>query len=139
MSGYANEVGESFRSLIHVYWVRASYGVASLYVLADTADKTIKAHNIEKGNKEYNKYKVVMTTVDTITWQGLASVIIPGLTINRICAATFFSLSKLTKFSSATRKWTTTAVGLGCIPFIVTPIDTFVDFLLNKTLRPLFR
>ena len=79
MSGYANEVGESFRSLIHVYWVRASYGVASLYVLADTADKTIKAHNIEKGNKEYNKYKVVMTTVDTITWQGLASVIIPGL------------------------------------------------------------
>ena len=31
--GYANEVGEAFRALIHVNWVRASYGVASLYVL----------------------------------------------------------------------------------------------------------
>ncbi len=31
--GYANEVGEAFRALVHVNWVRASYGVASLYVL----------------------------------------------------------------------------------------------------------
>ena len=31
--GYANEVGEAFRALIHVNWVRASYGVASIYVL----------------------------------------------------------------------------------------------------------
>jgi hypothetical protein len=31
--GYANEVGEAFRALIHVNWVRATYGVASIYVL----------------------------------------------------------------------------------------------------------
>ena len=37
--GYANEVGEAFRALVHVNWVRFSYGVASAYVLADTYDK----------------------------------------------------------------------------------------------------
>jgi hypothetical protein len=38
-SGYANEVGESFRALIHVNWVRFSYVVASSYVCADAASK----------------------------------------------------------------------------------------------------
>jgi len=37
--GYANEVGESFRALIHVNWVRFSYVVASSYVCADAASK----------------------------------------------------------------------------------------------------
>ncbi|VVC97830.1 unnamed protein product [Leptidea sinapis] len=37
--GYANEVGESFRPLIPVKVVRASYAVAFAYGLADTADK----------------------------------------------------------------------------------------------------
>ena len=66
--GYANEVGEAFRALVgggralglkgkgshptnpilaspaqvSVQWVRASYGVASAYVLADTYDKADK-------------------------------------------------------------------------------------------------
>ena len=37
--GYANEVGESFRALIHVNWVRFSYVVSSSYVCADAASK----------------------------------------------------------------------------------------------------
>ena len=32
--GYANEVGEAFRALVHVNWVRLSYGVASCYVVS---------------------------------------------------------------------------------------------------------
>jgi hypothetical protein len=38
--GYANEVGEAFRALIHRNYVRLSYGIAFAYVLADTHDKT---------------------------------------------------------------------------------------------------
>jgi len=44
--GYANEVGEAFRALIHVRWVRASYGIASTYVLADTYDKGVKMSKV---------------------------------------------------------------------------------------------
>lgn len=42
-SGYANEVGESFRALMHVKWVWLSYGVACAYVCADAGDKRRKA------------------------------------------------------------------------------------------------
>ena len=34
--GYANEVGEAFRALVHVNWVKLSYGVASVYVVRKT-------------------------------------------------------------------------------------------------------
>jgi fission process protein 1 len=44
--GYANEVGEAFRPLIHVNWVRLSYGIASTYVLADTWDKSLKMSKV---------------------------------------------------------------------------------------------
>ena len=42
--GYANEVGESFRSIVGVNWVRLSYAVSIGYVLADTIDKGSKTH-----------------------------------------------------------------------------------------------
>ena len=61
--GYANEVGEAFRALMHVRyveylyfrvelifhdrWVRATYGVASAYVLADTYDKGVKQSKVQ--------------------------------------------------------------------------------------------
>lgn len=44
--GYANEVGESFRALVPVSFVRASYVVAGLYCLADTYDKTEKTSQV---------------------------------------------------------------------------------------------
>lgn len=39
LMGYANEVGEAFRALVHVNWVRLSYALSISYVLADTNDK----------------------------------------------------------------------------------------------------
>lgn len=41
--GYANEVGESFRAIVPVSLVWASYGVATAYVTADAVDKGKKA------------------------------------------------------------------------------------------------
>jgi fission process protein 1 len=56
--GYANEFGEAFRPLIHVNWVRLSYGIASAYVLADTLDKTLKMSKVCTfiGNKNLCSY-----------------------------------------------------------------------------------
>jgi len=75
--GYANEVGEAFRALMHVRWVRATYGVASAYVLADTYDKGVKQSK-EPGA---DTGKVAIAAVDTLLWQALASVIVPGVYI----------------------------------------------------------
>lgn len=136
--GYANEVGEAFRALVHVNWVRASYGVASIYVLADTRDKAVKMWKkpADQLDPDLKKKEVAAAAFDTLLWQALASVIIPGFTINRVCAASLIGLARVApKLSSNTRKWMTTGLGLGVIPFIVHPIDTFVHLAMDKTTR----
>ena len=45
-SGYANEVGEAFRSMIPVSLVRSTYIVALGYATADALDKSHKAHKV---------------------------------------------------------------------------------------------
>ena len=93
--GYANEVGEAFRALVHVNWVRLSYGVASAYVLADTNDKSRKTANSLPEGEEGRTFKIGAAAFDTLLWQALASVIIPGFTINRICAGSLLGMAKV--------------------------------------------
>ena len=82
--------------------------------------------------------KVAAAVVDTVVWQGLASVAIPGFTINRICWASGKLLQAATSLPTPARKWTVTAIGLGSIPFIIKPIDHSVDWLLDSSLRRIY-
>uniref|UniRef100_G3MSD1 Mitochondrial fission process protein 1 n=1 Tax=Amblyomma maculatum TaxID=34609 RepID=G3MSD1_AMBMU len=133
--GYTNEVGEAFRSLVRVGVVHLSYAVASAYVVADTTDKVLKVDKLKCSNAKDHRKKLLNTAVDTLMWQALASVIIPGLTINRVCALSLFLLKRYSSLPLNKCKWTTTGIGLGCIPFIVSPIDHGVHVLMDKTLR----
>lgn len=67
--------------------------------------------------------RVGVAVADTFVWQSLASVAIPGFTINRLCAASLALLGTLTRWPLPLRRWTTTALGLAAIPLIITPID----------------
>jgi len=137
--GYANEVGESFRALIHVNWVRLSYVIASGYVVADTFDKSEKAYKLQYKSKEERRKRVTVAAVDTLIWQAFASVMVPGFTINRICWLSLKVLAKTApSWPLAIRKWTTTGIGLGSIPFIVHPIDTSVHYVMDSTIRQLY-
>lgn len=61
------------------------------------------------------------------------SYLIAGFTINRLC---WFSNRLLAgKVAPPVAKGISTAIGLAAIPFIVTPIDTSVDWLMNRTYR----
>lgn len=133
--GYANEVGESFRALVPVSLVRLSYAIATGYVIADTADKSWKMTKKDWASSEEKVRNVSLAAVDTLIWQTLASVVIPGFTINRVCALSLYVMRHATRLSSSTRKWATTVIGLSCIPFIIKPIDHSVDFLMENTLR----
>ncbi|XP_067406306.1 mitochondrial fission process protein 1 [Emydura macquarii macquarii] len=135
--GYANEVGESFRAIVPVSLVWASYGVATAYVTADAVDKGKKAA-VAWEDDVGKTTRVAVAVVDTFVWQALASVAIPGFTINRICAASLYLLGTTTRWPLPVRKWTTTAIGLSAIPFIIKPIDRAVDFLMNSSLRKLY-
>lgn len=77
-----------------------------------------------------------MISGDTLIWQLLASVGIPGFTINRICWASKKAL-KITNFAKGTpiAKFVPTIIGLASIPFIIHPIDRGVDLLMDETYR----
>ena len=108
ITGYSNEVGEALRHMVPSKVVTASYVVASSYVLS---------HATYSGF--YGNSTVAM---DTLIWQGLASVVIPGVTINRICAC---SRRVLIYSTGSARKWTVLCIGLVSIPIIVRPIDRY--------------
>lgn len=76
-----------------------------------------------------------MTAGDALLWQSLASVVVPGLTINRLCWATRFLLYRGKVPKSAT-KVVSVIVGLSAIPFIIKPIDDTVDHCMDLTVRP---
>lgn len=145
--GYSNELGESFRPLIKKSYVHATYGVAIAYVFADTFDKASKSFK-----KDQSVVKAAKIGGDVVLWQILASVslqflfqwnllikilfqvAIPGFTINRICWGVQ-KAQKLAKFKHPIAKWVPTVVGLLSIPFIIHPIDSAVDVLMDETYR----
>ncbi|XP_005106290.1 mitochondrial fission process protein 1 [Aplysia californica] len=138
--GYANEVGEAFRVLVPVSLVRLSYVVASTYVAADSVDKGYKMSQkvSDSADWSYKCKRVGIATGDTLVWQGFASVAVPGFTINRICWASRHVLSRVASLLAPVRNWSVVAIGLGCIPFIIKPIDRAVDHAMDATLRKLY-
>lgn len=51
--GYANEIGEAFRSIVPNSIVWLSYAVASGYVLADTINNGFKAYQVSNSQEKY--------------------------------------------------------------------------------------
>ena len=79
--------------------------------------------------------KVTHAVLDTLIWQGLASVAVPGFTINRICFLTNYLLKQAATLPVPARRWVTTGVGLASIPFIIKPIDYSIDVFMEHTFR----
>lgn len=143
--GYANEVGESFRSLVSVSVVRASYVVAFGYVFADCIDKSIKTYKIEETKPieqkiESSTVKTVKVATDCLLWQTFASVLVPGFTINRLCKLSSILMNKsAVPFLIKSNKFLTTAIGLCSIPFIIHPIDHLCHLAMDQTVRPMLK
>lgn len=127
--GYANEVGEAVRP-VAPRLVIPSYVVSIAYVMGDTRDKGIKARARGK--------PVFPAAADTMIWQALASVIVPGFTINRIVkfAGNALRNPSFAKLPPATRKFLPTAIGISVIPLIIHPIDHLVHYTMDRTIRP---
>lgn len=105
--GYANELGEAFRAWLPIWGVPASYAVAIAYVVTDTFDKASKANKQAKQDladpgipKEVDTdwlVKVITAErfIDTIVWQLLASVAVPGFTIHTVVDIVHHGLDQL--------------------------------------------
>lgn len=136
--GYSNEVGEAFRQFVSKSAVRLSYAVATFYCLSDASSK---AYHVKKDTElyhenghQYANRKAAEIFIEAALWQGLASVTIPGFTINRICWASGILLNRFAgkAISSASQKVLVTTLGLVSIPVIIKPIDSLVDKLMEE-------
>lgn len=131
LAGYANEVGESFKPLIGGGLYTFSYVVSGGYVVGDAMDK-FKREQKATGDTQM----ATVSAVKALVWQALASVAIPGLTINRIVAAASLATAKIKPKSVFLAKYSPTLIGLSCIPFIIKPIDHGVDLLMEHAITP---
>ncbi|VDK76249.1 unnamed protein product [Litomosoides sigmodontis] len=136
--GYANEVGEAFRAWVPTNAVRLSYVIAMGYVFSDTADKSRKTYQLHYLNSKERYRAVAIRAIDTLLWQSLASVLIPGFMINRICYLSTHLLRRSTKWPLKVQKLTSTVLGLCTIPFIVKPIDLAVEIGMESSIRKFY-
>ena len=120
--------------------VHLSYALASSYVGMHAASRGYKAQAkqlsiTQQQQQQHNRQQHYhlqtpsprVAVLDTLIWQGFASVVIPGLTINRLCALSRFMLNRyaVNMLSQHVRRWAVTGIGLGSIPFIIHPIDRY--------------
>ena len=86
------------------------------------------------------KAEVTSAAVDTLVWQSFASVIIPGFTINRVCASSLIVLGRTyPNVPIKRRKVIAMAIGLFCIPMIVQPIDELVHKVMDLSIRKCYQ
>lgn len=122
---------------MYFHWCRKySYVV---YVHVGSISNFVSVFQQVWESKSKKRSGVVWAVVDTFAWQSLASVIIPGFTINRACAICTYTLRKTTRLPDNVRKWTVTSIGLALIPFIIEPIDRTVDHLMERSLRQYYK
>eukprot|EP00560_Eucampia_antarctica_P002361 CAMPEP_0197833748 /NCGR_PEP_ID=MMETSP1437-20131217/19990_1 /TAXON_ID=49252 ORGANISM="Eucampia antarctica, Strain CCMP1452" /NCGR_SAMPLE_ID=MMETSP1437 /ASSEMBLY_ACC=CAM_ASM_001096 /LENGTH=176 /DNA_ID=CAMNT_0043437991 /DNA_START=148 /DNA_END=675 /DNA_ORIENTATION=- len=143
--GYANEIGESFRyqfpKLVRPTYVLA-FGYCGMDALSTGYSAWKQPPQIENHNNNNSqrtkKNQVAIATMDTLLWQCLASVLIPGVTINMVVRASRLAIVRASAsqpLPAMVSKWFPTFVGIASIPIIIHPIDTFVDLCLDNTIR----
>ncbi|KAF9325077.1 hypothetical protein BG006_011419 [Podila minutissima] len=121
---YSSDVGEAFRPVAGMRFVNAMYGVSFAYVGFDVAYEGYKAKLAGASNNE-----IGMTVAKRGIFQGLASLVMPAITIHTVVHQSgklFKNLASVTL-----RRWGPTAIGLAVVPALPYmfdhPIETMVD------------
>ncbi|KAK4878290.1 hypothetical protein RN001_010796 [Aquatica leii] len=127
--GYASQLGEIFRYVIGHKMVGHAYSVAIAYVIAETL---IKSKQEYKQQKVRNYGRVLFVGMDTFLWHAFASIILPGIVLQRTSS---FFYNRLFMVPNPVRGLTVAGLGIMTIPVIVRPIDDFVDGVLDVMLR----
>ena len=73
--------------------------------------------------------------VDCLVWQTLASVAVPGLVIKAVTAG---AVKALAAAPHNVARFGPTAAGLATVPFIIHPIDSAVDAVMDSTVRKMY-
>ena len=80
--GYSSDIGEAFRPMVPPALVNASYAIAVGYIGADVAIHMLDEHEKTEGQKWHDE-AVLREGIQTMTFQGLASLLIPAVVIHK--------------------------------------------------------
>lgn len=130
---YASEFGESGRFLFSPALIKSLYGLSIAYVSFDTIVHTMHVQQKTKNNKI-----AAINFMDRAAWHTGASMVFPAVTIHGIVKLTNKVITK--NFSNM--KWLRfmpACAGLISIPFIIHPLDHLMDFLMDNSMRKLYR
>ncbi|KAF9993141.1 hypothetical protein BGZ65_011393 [Modicella reniformis] len=126
---YSSDVGEAFRPVTSRLFVNTLYGVSFAYVGFDVAYEGYKAKIAGAPNDV-----VGITVVKRGIFQGLASLIMPAITIHTVVHQS----ARLFKNSAnvTLKRWGPTAIGICVVPALPImfdhPIETAVDKIFEK-------
>lgn len=137
---YSSEVGESGRPVMHRNIVRGLYSLSFGYVGLDIAHFYAKTAK-QVGDTQIEVAGIPMAeknvlTADRAAWHSMASFAFPTLAIHSIVKH-----SKKTLIRTGMRYPHIAApvLGLVSIPFIIHPIDEVTDWIMDNTVRRLYR
>ncbi|KAG0277341.1 hypothetical protein BGZ95_006098 [Linnemannia exigua] len=122
---YSSDVGEAFRPVTAPLFVNAMYGVSFAYVGFDVAYEGYKAKIAGAPNDV-----VGMTVLKRGIFQGLASLLMPAITIHTVVHQS----GKLFKNSAnvTLKKWGPTALGLMVVPALPIMFDHPIEHAVDR-------
>ncbi|PPR03872.1 hypothetical protein CVT26_000870 [Gymnopilus dilepis] len=117
---YTSDVGEAFRPVAPPWVVTAAYGVSWLYVSGDVAYESYKAYHrgpspIEAANFS-EPTRITLAAVQRATFQSIASMGLPALTIHTVVAQSRKAFRNAT--NQKVKIWGPTATGLAVVPIL---------------------
>ncbi|KAF8901652.1 mitochondrial 18 KDa protein-domain-containing protein [Gymnopilus junonius] len=126
---YTSDVGEAFRPVAPPWVVTAAYGISWLYVSADVAYESYKAYHrgpspIEAANFS-EPSRVAIAAVQRATFQSIASMGLPALTIHTVVAQSRKAFRNAT--NTKVRIWGPTTTGLAVVPILPYLFDQPVE------------
>ncbi len=127
---YSSDVGEAFRPLVSPAFVRATYGIAYAYVLADVGFAVYGEHNRSADKADYDQ-RVARAGVETLTFQLLASIAVPSLIIHTAVHQAQKIAKRATKPTKLAR-YGPTALGLAIIPVLPFTIDSPIEHFIEE-------
>ncbi|RDB23267.1 Mitochondrial fission process protein 1 [Hypsizygus marmoreus] len=131
---YTSDVGEAFRPVVPPWAVTAAYGVSWLYLAGDVGYESYKAHHrgptpIEAANFS-EPTRIGIAAVQRATFQSLASMALPALTIHTAVAQAKRMLKN--RQSVRIRAWGPTMTGLAIVPVLPYLFDHPVEHATDR-------
>jgi fission process protein 1 len=121
---YTSDVGEAFRPVVDVRYVRAGYAISWAYVLTDVSLQSHWAR--QRGDDP------VRAGAHAAVFQSLGSMIVPALIIHSVVHQTEKVFHRMGRY----QRWGPTSMGLAVVPFLPyiadRPIETAVDFCFDR-------